>query len=69
MELVKRYDDLEMHPQNYSCIDTQPVRILRDVKPERFPYVIIYEISENAEVIIYAIDNTWKRPFKKLRKI
>lgn len=69
MALVKRYDDLEKHPQNYGYIDTQPEKILRDTRIRRFPYVIIFEISDNTEVIVYAIHNTRKQPFNKLRKI
>jgi mRNA-degrading endonuclease RelE of RelBE toxin-antitoxin system len=69
MALVERYDDLEKYPQNYGYIDTQLEKILRDTKIRRFPYVIIFEISENTEVIVYAIHNTRKKPSARLRKI
>lgn len=37
-EIVNRYDDLTGHPQHYGYIDNRG--IIRDVKIDRFPYVI-----------------------------
>lgn len=65
--LIKRYDDLMQHPTHYSFIAEYPGKILRDVKLEKFPYLIVYEII-NAEVIIYAVHNVHQNPNKKLRK-
>lgn len=65
--LIKRYNDLMQHPANYSFISEDPQQILRDVKLEKFPYLIVYEISGN-EVIVYAIHNAYQHPKKKLRK-
>lgn len=39
-ELVNKYDALTEHPQHYGFIDNQD--IIRDVKIDRFPYVIVF---------------------------
>ncbi|MGH2642821.1 MAG: type II toxin-antitoxin system RelE/ParE family toxin [Chitinophagaceae bacterium] len=57
-ELEKRYADLSKHPEYYSFIDKR--KIIRDVKIERSPYVIIFEIEENKVIILY-IHNTSKQ--------
>jgi plasmid stabilization system protein ParE len=64
-ELVNRYDDLTGHPQHYGYIDNQG--IIRDVKIDRFPYVIVFEIIEE-RVIVYAIHNTYRHPKRKLKR-
>lgn len=69
MELVKQFDELEHHPENYGHINPQPEKILRDIKIKRFPYVIIFEVTAESEVIVYAIHNTRKTPINLLRKI
>lgn len=51
-ELLKRYDELASKPHNYGYIDDQA--IIRDVKLERFPYAIVFEIIEDS-VIVYAV--------------
>ena len=64
-ELVKKYDDLTEDPQHYGYIDNQD--IIRDVKIDRFPFVIIFEIIEQ-RVFVYAIHNTYRHPKRKLKK-
>jgi plasmid stabilization system protein ParE len=64
-ELVKKYDDLTENPQHYGYIDNQG--IIRDVKIDRFPYVIVFEIIEQ-RVIVYAIHNTYRHPKRKLKR-
>ena len=64
-ELVKTYEKLTNNPNYYSYIDDQ--NIIRDLKVERFPYVIIYEIV-NDNVVIYAIHNTYRHPRRRLKK-
>jgi hypothetical protein len=63
-ELEKRYHDLESHPLNYGFIDDQ--QIIRDVKIDRFPYVIIFEVIDSS-VIVYAVHNTYRHPKRRLR--
>ena len=63
-ELEKRYQDLISHPLNYGFIDDQ--QIIRDVKVDRFPYVIIFEVIDN-NVIIYAVHNTYRHPKRRLK--
>ncbi len=41
--LSKRYVDLSLHPSHYSFIDEDPEQILRDVRLEKFPFVIVFE--------------------------
>lgn len=65
--LVKRFNDLSQHPTHYSFIEENAKRIFRDVKLEKFPYVIVYEIS-NEEVIVYAVFNVHQNPAKKFEK-
>jgi plasmid stabilization system protein ParE len=64
-ELVNRYGDLEDHPEHYGFIDNRG--IIRDVKIDRFPYVIVFEIV-NDKVVVYAVFNTYRHPKRKLRR-
>ena len=66
--LQQRYKELAANPTFYSYIDEDPLKILRDVKLEKFPFVVVYEITGN-EVVVYAVHNTYKHPRNKLRKI
>lgn len=66
--LLKKYQDLAEHPTFYGYIDEDPLKVLRDVKIDKFPYVVVYEIMDN-DVIVYAVHNTYKHPGNKLRKI
>ena len=65
--LIKRFDDLAEHPTHYSYIDEQYEKIFRDARIERFPYVVIFEITEK-EVIVYAVHHTLKHQRGKPRK-
>jgi hypothetical protein len=65
-ELLKQFDDLASTPHNYGYIDDQ-IKI-RDVKIDRFPYVVVFEISQD-EVIVYAVHNTYRHPKKKVEKV
>jgi plasmid stabilization system protein ParE len=62
------YLSLAQHPTHYGFIDEDPLKILRDLKIDKFPYVIVFEIRE-ASVVIYAVHNTFKHPINKLRKL
>jgi plasmid stabilization system protein ParE len=64
-ELLKRFDSLSEKPYNYGFIDDQA--IIRDVKIDRFPYVIVFDIIDN-KVIVHAVHCTHKHPKKRLRK-
>lgn len=66
--LSKKYQELAEHPTFYSYIDEDTLKILRDVRIDQFPYVIVYEINDK-DVIVYAVHNTYKHPKNKLRKI
>ena len=44
IELIKRYDMLAIQPGNYSFINEQKDKILRDVVVNRFPYVIVLKL-------------------------
>ena len=65
--LQQRYQELSEHPGFYSFINEDALQILRDVKLEKFPYVVVFEITE-IKVIVYAVHNTYKHPGNKLRK-
>lgn len=64
-ELIQRYNDIIDHPEYYGFIDEQ--KIIRDVKLRHFPYLVVYEIS-NDKVIIYSVFNGYKNPTKKVPK-
>ena len=66
--LQQRYTELSANPTFYSYIDEDSLKVLRDVKLEKFPFVVVYEIVEN-EVVVYSVHNTYKHPRNKLRKI
>jgi len=66
--LLRHYQELADHPTYYSYIDEDPLKVLRDVRLEKFPYVVVYEIA-GTEVIIYAVHNTYKHPRNKRKKI
>ena len=66
--LLNRYNDLSEHPQYYSYIVEDSKRVLRDVKLESFPYVVVFEITESKEVVVYAVHNTHKDPSNKTTK-
>lgn len=63
-ELVKRYEDISDHPYHYGFIDDR--KTLRDIKLDRFPYVIVFEITGD-RVIVYAVHCTYQHPEKKYR--
>ncbi len=65
--LAERYLDLSLHPSHYGFIKEDPLNILRDVRLEKFPYVVVFELSAS-EVIVYAIFNTKRNPLRKIRK-
>lgn len=65
--LLQRYQDLAKHPGYYSYMEDDPLKILRDVRLEKFPYVVVFEIL-NEMVIVYAVHNTYKHPGNKHRK-
>jgi hypothetical protein len=65
--LQQGYNELSANPTFYSYIDEDPLKILRDVKLEKFPFVVVYEIAED-QVVVYAVHNTYKHPRNKLRK-
>jgi plasmid stabilization system protein ParE len=66
--LQQRYKELSANPTFYSYIDEDPLKILMDVKLEKFSFVVVYEIIEN-QVVVYAVHNTYKHPRNKLKKI
>ncbi|MBS1664230.1 MAG: type II toxin-antitoxin system RelE/ParE family toxin [Bacteroidetes bacterium] len=65
-ELEKRYNDLSTSPHNYGFIDDRA--LIRDIKIERFPYVIIFEIIDDS-IQIYSVFCTYQHPKRILRKL
>jgi len=63
--LHNKYSDISLHPYNYSFIDEDPLKVLRDVRLRSFPYVIVFEIV-NMDVIVYAVHHFKRNPFQKL---
>lgn len=68
LELLEQcYSSLSQHPEHYGYINEDPLKILRDLKLEKFPFVVVFEIREK-DVVVYAVHNTYKHPGNKLRK-
>src|SRR5258706_2423484 len=65
--LLERYTDLSEHPTHYSPIEEDTLKVLRDVRLKKFPYVVVFEIA-GTKVIVYAVHNTYLHPGNKLRK-
>jgi plasmid stabilization system protein ParE len=64
--LQLRYIELSRNPTYYSFINEDQLKVLRDVKLEKFPFVVVFEIMEN-DVVIFAVHNTYKHPRNKLK--
>ena len=58
-ELEALFKKLAHQPEFYSFIDSNKIKRLRDVKMPSFPFVVVYEISQNT-VIVASIHNTYK---------
>jgi plasmid stabilization system protein ParE len=54
ISLEKRKEDLENHPEHYGFIEGDNRGIYRDVRLDRFPYLVTYEIT-GEEVIVYSV--------------
>ncbi|NCU06272.1 MAG: type II toxin-antitoxin system RelE/ParE family toxin, partial [Chitinophagaceae bacterium] len=52
------FSALSTHPEHYGYIAEDPLKVLRDVKIEKFPFVVVFEIRDT-EVVVYAIHNTY----------
>lgn len=57
--LTKQYEDLSRNPQYYSFVYSDREKTLRDVKPDRFPYVVMFDI-DGSKVIVYSVHNTYR---------
>lgn len=44
---------------HYSFIDEDPLKVLRDIRLKKFPYVIVFEIIKN-DVLVYAMHHLHK---------
>ncbi len=64
-ELIRRYKEILQHPEYYGFIDEQ--KIIRDVKLRHFPYLVVYEIS-NDKIVVYSVFNGYENPGKKVTK-
>ena len=60
-ELQSVYKKRSSNPQYYSYISTHPGDQYRDVSLYKFPFVVIYEISDE-DVIVIAVFNTHRKP-------
>lgn len=60
-EAEKKYATLSDNPYYFGYVDNKG--LLRDVKIDGFPYLIIYEIRE-MNVVILHLHNTYKLPEK-----
>ena len=59
MELEYAYTKIAENPFYYSYIENS--HLLRDMKIDRFPYVVIYIVSGNY-VTVVSVRNTYRRP-------
>lgn len=63
-----RCHSLSENPTHYSYIAEDSKKVLRDIKLNRFPYVLVFEITTSA-VIVYAVHCTHLDPENKLHKV
>lgn len=63
IELLETYQKLSANPQYYSFISASRDTNIRDVRLPSFPYVVIYEILDNAVYIISVMNCYWKPLF------
>jgi plasmid stabilization system protein ParE len=61
-ELDTVYKKLKAHPQYYSKVKKD----FRQCKLKRFPFVIIYQLSEN-QVLIFAVFHTKRNPKRRFK--
>lgn len=54
------FDRITTYPKHF----TQKRKPYREAFIKRFPFLIIYEIT-NGKVIVYSVFNTWQNPEKK----
>jgi plasmid stabilization system protein ParE len=62
--LLLCYDALAKNPQYYSFVSDNKGQIFRDIKVDKFPYLVVFEISGN-DVIVFAVHNTHKKPLRR----
>ncbi len=55
------YAALVGHPEFFGFIDSR--NLLRGIRLKRFPFIIIYEISESS-VFVYSVHHTSRKPFE-----
>ena len=60
-ELTIAYNKIKENPQHYSYISPHKKNRLRDIKIKSFPYLIVFDITDNA-VTVFAVFNTYRRP-------
>lgn len=65
--IKEAYKELWSHPHYYSFIEEDTKQILRNVRLNESPYLLIFEISDD-EVSVYAVDNINRNPKRKVRK-
>jgi hypothetical protein len=58
--LNKYYNKIIKNPFSFSYIDTS--KTLRDIKIDKFPYLIVYLVSGN-NITVLSVRNTSRRPF------
>jgi ParE toxin of type II toxin-antitoxin system, parDE len=59
-----RYNDISENPRYYGFIDEK--NCIRDVRLRHFPYLVVYEI-ENDAVVVYAVHCAYRHPDKRFR--
>lgn len=64
-ELLQRFNEISKHPQYYGFIDEK--HFIRDVKLKNFPYLVVYEVEEDA-VIIYSVHCGYRHPDKRFNR-
>lgn len=64
-EVLERFNEISKHPHYYGFIDEQ--HIIRDVMLKSFPYMVVYEVEENA-IVIYSVHCGYRHPDKRFKK-
>ncbi len=62
------YQSITQHPANYGYITEDPLKIFRDIRLKKFPYVVVYEMI-NDTVIVFAVFHLHRNPDNKISTV
>jgi len=64
LEILTTYNKIRENPQHYSFISSKRKNKLRDIRLQNFPYLVIFDITDDT-VTVYAVFNSNRKPIHK----